>query len=66
MINEEKTENIKEPIEAVLGTVLQMIQYMQNVINIEAATILHKTGWCSEYIDECPICKQEEMEGEEE
>lgn len=64
-MTEEKKEIEKQPIEAVLGTVLQMTQYMQQVMNMEAAKILHESGWCKEYIDDCPICKQEK-EGEEE
>ncbi len=66
------TEEIeKKPIEEVLGLILQMQQYFQQLINMEAAKILHDNGWCKEYIDDCPICKHEKeqkknKEGDEE
>ena len=54
------TENKIEPIELVLQ-MTQMIQYMANVMNLEAAGIICKGGWCKELItSECPICKMEE------
>tara|TARA_B100002052_G_C15425682_1_gene394789 strand:- start:93 stop:311 length:219 start_codon:yes stop_codon:yes gene_type:complete len=59
------TEEDKTDIKQVLGTVLQMIQYMQQVTSIEAARILHDNGWCKEYIDDCPICKEEELKKKE-
>ena len=37
-------------IEVILG-LLQMIQFMTNAFNLEAANVLHQTGWCSELID---------------
>ena len=52
------------PIEAVLGTILQMTQYMQQATNYEAAKILHQAGYCKQYIDNCPVCAEEA--GEEE
>ena len=55
------TEEIeKQPIEQVLGTILQMLQYMQQVTNVEAARILCDAGWCKDYIDDCPVCKERE------
>jgi len=65
-----KEENIEEenedvPIEAVLGTVLQMVQYMQQMTNLEAAKILHTTKHCGDYIDNCPLCEQEARDEEE-
>ena len=64
--NEEmnKVNEAKQPIEQVLGTVLQMQQYMASVTQMEAAKILCDSGWCKEYIDDCPVCKTKE--GEEE
>ena len=61
------TEEIeKKPIEEVLGVVLQMQQYFQQLINMEAAKILHTNGWCKEYINDCPICKHEEEQKKKE
>tara|TARA_R110002020_G_scaffold73662_1_gene189004 strand:+ start:398 stop:640 length:243 start_codon:yes stop_codon:yes gene_type:complete len=64
--NEEmnKVNEAKQPIEQVLGTVLQMTQYMQQMVNLEAAKILHESGWCKEYIDGCPVCAKENEEPE--
>jgi len=66
--NEEqnKINEARLPIEQVLGTVLQMQQYMQQVTNAEAAKILHDSGWCKEYIDTCPLCAKESKGSEEE
>ena len=67
MKKNEKEEELKKeraPLEQVLGTVLQMQQYMHNATNMEAAKILHDTGWCTAFIDDCPLCAQES--GEEE
>lgn len=51
--------------EMILGTVLQMMQYMQQATNHEAAKILHQAKICGDYIDNCPVC-QAEKEAEEE
>ena len=37
-----------------------MLQYMQQVTNVEAARILCDAGWCKDYIDDCPVCKERE------
>ena len=56
----------KSEVEVILG-LLQMIQFMTNSFNLEAANVLHQTGWCSELIkDQCPVCKIEEKSKEEE
>lgn len=61
------TEEIeKKPIEQVLGTILQMQQYYQQIVNMETAKILHDNGWCKEYIDKCPICEQEKEQKKKE
>tara|TARA_R110000737_G_scaffold346644_2_gene376684 strand:+ start:749 stop:949 length:201 start_codon:yes stop_codon:yes gene_type:complete len=54
----EKTEE-RQVIEGLLA----MISFMSNAFNLEAANVLHQTGWCSELISDnnCPVCK---MEGE--
>lgn len=59
--NEEmnKVNETKQPLEEVLGVMLQMIQHMHNVTNMEAAKILHKGGHCGTFIDNCPLCQQE-------
>jgi len=59
MKEEKKIENRVEPLEMVLQ-MTQMIQYMANALNLEAAGVIHKGGWCKELItSECPICKLE-------
>tara|TARA_R100000406_G_C3055546_1_gene109950 strand:+ start:51 stop:254 length:204 start_codon:yes stop_codon:yes gene_type:complete len=59
MTEEKKIENRVEPLEMVLQ-MTQMIQYMANALNLEAAGVIHKGGWCKELItSECPICKLE-------
>ncbi len=64
-MTEEQKE--KKPIEQVLGTILQMTQYMQHATKTEAAKILCDSGWCSEYIDKCPHCEVKKTdEGDEE
>ena len=62
----DKKEKTSE-IEVILG-LLQMIQFMTNAFNLEAANVLHQTGWCSEFIDKgnCPVCKLEASKEEEE
>ena len=59
------SEEKQMPIEAVLGTILQMMQYMQQATNHEAAKILCDSGYCKQFIDNCPICAEKEK-GEEE
>ncbi len=56
-VEEEKVEK-QEPM-VVLQSLLQMIQYMSNALNLEAAGVLCNTGWCSELIADsgCPVCK---------
>ena len=59
MTEEKKIENRVEPLEMVLQ-MTQMIQYMANALNLEAAGVIHKGGWRKELItSECPICKLE-------
>lgn len=59
MTEEKKIENRVEPLEMVLQ-MTQMIQYMANALNLEAAGVIHKGGWCKDLItSECPICKLE-------
>tara|TARA_B110000495_G_C22544129_1_gene329729 strand:- start:19 stop:213 length:195 start_codon:yes stop_codon:yes gene_type:complete len=57
----------KGEVEVILG-LLQMIQFMTNAFNLEAANVLHQTGWCSELIENnnCPVCKIEKTKEEEE
>ena len=62
MNKEEKEEKEEIPTEQVLGTILQMIQHMTQVINVEACKILHQTKHCKMYVSNCPLCKEEEEE----
>tara|TARA_R110001592_G_scaffold8366_7_gene45764 strand:- start:9653 stop:9868 length:216 start_codon:yes stop_codon:yes gene_type:complete len=57
-----ETEIEKQEPMIVIQSLLQMIQYMSNALNIEAAGVLHNTGWCKDLIADsgCPICKIEE------
>lgn len=50
----------KGEMEVIQG-LLSMIQYMTNAFNLEAANVLHQTGWCKELIADngCPVCKIE-------
>jgi hypothetical protein len=45
----------------VIEGLLSMIQYMSQALNLEAANVLHQTGWCKELIADngCPVCKIE-------
>tara|TARA_R110000751_G_scaffold228415_1_gene330048 strand:+ start:3235 stop:3441 length:207 start_codon:yes stop_codon:yes gene_type:complete len=61
-----KEEIEKKPLTEVLGTMLQMQQYMQQATNFEAAKILHESGHCKDYIDTCPLCVEEPKKDEEE
>jgi hypothetical protein len=65
-MNKKEITEKKSEVEVILG-LLQMIQFMANAFNLEAANVLHQTGWCSELIenDNCPVCKLE-SKGEEE
>ena len=49
----------KEDLKYVLGSILQMMQHYQNVVNSEALRILHNTGYCQDYVETCPICVEE-------
>ena len=42
-----------------------MMQYMQQATNHEAAKILCDSGYCKQFIDNCPICAEKEKEEEE-
>ena len=54
-------------MEVIMG-LLQMIQYMTNAINLEAANVLHGLGHCGDLIadDKCPICDIEKRKADEE
>lgn len=54
------TENVE--LKDVLGTMMQMVQYYTNHMNYEMLRILHETNHCSEFVQVCMICKQEETE----
>ena len=62
-----ETETEKQEPMIVIQSLLQMIQYMSNALNIEAAGVLHNTGWCKDLIADngCPICKMEKVKEEE-
>jgi len=61
-MDEEQNKELESRTSA-LDMLLQMvgmIQYMANALNLEAAGVIHKGGWCKELItSECPICKLE-------
>lgn len=61
-MNEEQNKEMESRASA-LDMLLQMvgmIQYMTNALNIEAAGIIHNSGWCKDLItSDCPICKME-------
>jgi len=61
-MNEEQNKELESRVSALdmLLQMVSMIQYMANALNIEAAGIIHKGGWCKELItSDCPICKME-------
>tara|TARA_R100001015_G_C4628102_1_gene188050 strand:+ start:1466 stop:1702 length:237 start_codon:yes stop_codon:yes gene_type:complete len=65
---EEKPKIEKQDPQVLIQSLLQMIQYMANALNLEAAGVLHNTGWCKDLIadDGCPVCKiEKERENDE-
>lgn len=61
-MNEEQNKELESRATALdmLLQTMSMIQYMTNALNIEAAGIIHKGGWCKDLItSDCPICKME-------
>tara|TARA_B100001287_G_C22566528_1_gene474137 strand:- start:430 stop:654 length:225 start_codon:yes stop_codon:yes gene_type:complete len=65
-VKEEKQE--KQELMVVVQSLLQMIQYMANALNLEAAGVLCNTGWCKDLIADngCPVCKMKAEQLKEE
>ena len=43
----------------VLSEIMVMVQNAHRQIDSQMLQILHMTGYCSEYIVECPLCTKE-------
>jgi hypothetical protein len=68
-MNEEQNKELESRANALdmLLSMVSMIQYMTHAMNIEAAGIIHNGGWCKELItSECPICKLEAEQNDNE
>ena len=63
---EEKPKIEKQEPIVVIQSLLQMIQYMANALNLEAAGGLHNTGWCKDLIADngCPVKEMRKNDNE--